>query len=1317
MQWAPPPTAAEKARRQVDIKLSGAAALRAPTLLQSPMQLLGKHQQASAAASPVQHGPVAINLWQAPETLQSTPLLWKIPAASQHPTSTAVLASGATTPTTPCWGLLSPRSKWGTSKLHAEAQGSSTETTAPTSPETRGYSSETSAPTSPDARGCSPEISAPTSPETSSVGSPLLQPTALLLSEFDQLPCPRGDPTAFAEAVAANFDRQGHEFLPPSRAQQPAAADEHVARPSWLELDMSGCRRQGADKAHDSSDKARVARIQGCLLLVDDAEESSSLPAGLQPFTDAEGNALRLDGAAMSAEEEMPKSSALLTRCQAYCFPSSGVFLSAEEEEEPCDEEGLRAAFQMASPTGGGPPPPCAPPTSLTCLAAVQTQGGLAASLAAAAAAREKVAHTAAALHHRKEGRTTTNLQAEKMKEDSASPAACAGCSRKEPEGRKGETASPAACAKLVAASQAAYPPRADRRPALAPPLPLQRQRSPPAEKAPPQQQPLRSPQRTVPVGNVDRAAERLGKPMPAGVAFAERKRRQTAPAATTTRTTTTPTAQTRTQTAPAAAAGGCTSPIPAGAQCATGHCTPPPPERTCRPLAKTAALAESCVPRRAGGPPPVSRAATAGACAKRQPISNNNNSNNNTNNTNNNNTTNNNNNNNSNSNKNKKQPEMQLQQSRQISLQTHSPVMDTNLIQEMLADERQLKRYASRCFKDFDANGDGVLSFEELAQCMQHMNTSLGVGDFTERHVLHYLRRFDTDGDHLLNQGEFLQLYRSLLLVKLDEVEPASFCREMFISRRSGKPEDHYSLQGVLGAGSFGVVRKVRCRQTKVARVMKAVDKQKAVNGGYPLKMVLEEIDKLKTLDHPAVLRLFEYYADAKALYLITDLLPGGDLLAAVENAHSSKQPLKEPWVCDVFRQVSEGVAYCHAKGVMHKDLKLENIMLCSREPPEAVVIDVGLAELFPPAQAESFHSADAAGTLATMAPEVIRGSFTAKCDTWSLGCCLFALLCRRPRRLRDSNGTGTEAQKTEDGGNDADSGADCYNYFYPFRPPKAESRDELKAYIERQRLGPDLARLRCSPEAEDIIFELLTVKEQSRPAMKDVLRHKWLQASRSGQRQVLRSKQLDSLLQFHRTDALAQAVLLDMASQLPLGKLRELSCLFESMDKDGNGMLDGTELADALQRAGLEPEAARQAADRLARDGGGRVEFSHFVAALVPSCCDLLQQHLVRSSFDRLDINGDGFVSLLELQELLERGGTREVHEAQELMLAEKSGGRSSAGPSDDEDANHEAVSSVRQRRCAQTARAAFDSIGGVGMEKVSFESFQRHLFNSLT
>lgn len=536
----------------------------------------------------------------------------------------------------------------------------------------------------------------------------------------------------------------------------------------------------------------------------------------------------------------------------------------------------------------------------------------------------------------------------------------------------------------------------------------------------------------------------------------------------------------------------------------------------------------------------------------------------------------------------------------------------------------------------------------------------------------------------------------------KTDEEDASqNFCREMFISRRHGRPEDHYRVLGVLGKGSFGVVRKVQCRQTKAMRVMKIVDKQKALSGGYPLKLIMEEIDKLKSLDHPAVLRLFEYYADSRSLYLITDLLPGGDLLEAVEKSYGEKKQLPEAWVAAVFRQACEGVAYCHAKGVMHKDLKLENIMLCSIDPPEAVVIDVGLAELFPPSEAESFKSADAAGTLATMAPEVIRGSFNAKCDVWSLGCCLYALLCTRPRRLRDSP---EETSKPED-----DDGA-YYNYFYPFRPPLGESRPELKAYLERQKRGPDLARLRCSAVADDLVKEMLTYDEPSRSQLQQILTHQWLQCR--DREQVLGAGQVDSLLQFHRTNALAQAVLLDMASQLPLAQLRELTQLFESMDKDGNGILDQSELTEALIKAGLQPEQARKAAVRLLRGGGGAVEFSRFVAALVPSCRDLLSAKLLRSSFDRLDENGDGFVSRAELQRLLERAGSKLAQAQQQLAERDKRPGQGDEVLDTSDEESGPTASGSKRLRAAHAARKAFDNMGGEGRVRVSFESLHRLL-----
>lgn len=393
---------------------------------------------------------------------------------------------------------------------------------------------------------------------------------------------------------------------------------------------------------------------------------------------------------------------------------------------------------------------------------------------------------------------------------------------------------------------------------------------------------------------------------------------------------------------------------------------------------------------------------------------------------------------------------------------------------------------------------------------------------------------------------------------------------------------------------------------------------------------------------------------------------------------------------------------------------------MLCSVDPPEAVVIDVGLAELFPPSQAESFQSVDAAGTLATMAPEVIRGRFAAKCDVWSLGCCLYALLCQRPRRLKD-HAVKSDGDAKDKGSEEDD--AEYYDYFYPFRPPHGESRPELKAYLERQKRGPDLARLRCSSQADDLVKRLLTLDHRCRPDMQHVLAHPWLQAARAPD-QVLAAGQLDSLLEFHRTNSLVQAVLLDVASQLPLKRLRDLTSLFESLDKDGNGMLDRDELAEALQKAGLEPEAAQQAADMFTHDTGGTVEFSRFVAALVPSCRDLLQRELLRSSFDRLDADGDGFLTVEELQDLLERGSSSMEATQRQLLAAgaECCSSTSKSKPAvvvsaSEEQPRSYRASSSRRLRAANAARQAFDSINGEEKVRVSFESFGMLLGGLLT
>jgi len=516
----------------------------------------------------------------------------------------------------------------------------------------------------------------------------------------------------------------------------------------------------------------------------------------------------------------------------------------------------------------------------------------------------------------------------------------------------------------------------------------------------------------------------------------------------------------------------------------------------------------------------------------------------------------------------------------------------------------------------------------------MKHVNSNLGIPEFRDADIEHYLRRFDNNCDNQLSSAEFEEVYRYLLLMKLHAEEPTPFCREMFLGRRRGRPSQHYEVVQGLGHGSYGVVEKVACKTTTSVRVMKTIDKKKAEKSGLPTKLVMEEIQKLKALDHPAVLRLFEYYVDADALYLITDLLSCGDLAEAVERAHVRREPLSEPWVRTVFRQVCEGVNYIHGKGVMHKDLKLDNVMLSSIYPPEAVIIDVGLAEIFPVDKAETFHSTEVAGTLATMAPEVIARSFTYKCDVWSLGCCFYALFVSRPIWYKLSD----DVQEL---------------YPYPFPAPEDDSSEQLETYVRRQLRGADLTRTHCSQDAASLLKKMLSVSVKLRPTMQEVLAQPWLQKESPPSSSVgsdtsptLSPRQLDCLMNFNRAIALEEAVLLNIASQLPIGELRHLRALFEFMDKNGDGRLDAMELADAMQQAGLEKERAEHAAQQLAVNGS--VEFSRFVAALVPSCKRLLTQHL-RDAFNRIDADGDGYITPWELQQLFERGNLNGLQASQ--------------------------------------------------------------------
>ncbi|EJK49566.1 hypothetical protein THAOC_31542 [Thalassiosira oceanica] len=150
-------------------------------------------------------------------------------------------------------------------------------------------------------------------------------------------------------------------------------------------------------------------------------------------------------------------------------------------------------------------------------------------------------------------------------------------------------------------------------------------------------------------------------------------------------------------------------------------------------------------------------------------------------------------------------------------------------------------------------------------------------------------------------------------------------------------------------------------------------------------IQELVNEIMIMRKLDHPYVLKLYEVYHVKRKLWLVTELLSGGDLSARKLNEHGTKR---------VIEQVLRALAYLHRMGVLHRDIKLENILYENHSKNATVrLIDFGLSRTFD----RTMVAADYTRTPYTMSPEMARekkARMTDKTDVWAVGIIAFIML-----------------------------------------------------------------------------------------------------------------------------------------------------------------------------------------------------------------------------------------------------------------------------------------------------------------------------------
>lgn len=147
-------------------------------------------------------------------------------------------------------------------------------------------------------------------------------------------------------------------------------------------------------------------------------------------------------------------------------------------------------------------------------------------------------------------------------------------------------------------------------------------------------------------------------------------------------------------------------------------------------------------------------------------------------------------------------------------------------------------------------------------------------------------------------------------------------------------------------------------------------------------------EMDILRKLDHPNILKLHEVFEDTRKFFLVTEFCDGCELFDEIANHHH----FNERTAANYVEQIVRAVVYCHSMGIVHRDLKPENILIDAEQDGIVKLIDFGTSAVY---SRGSETLKGVFGTAYYIAPEVVRKKgYDERCDVWSIGVMIYILL-----------------------------------------------------------------------------------------------------------------------------------------------------------------------------------------------------------------------------------------------------------------------------------------------------------------------------------
>jgi calcium-dependent protein kinase len=407
------------------------------------------------------------------------------------------------------------------------------------------------------------------------------------------------------------------------------------------------------------------------------------------------------------------------------------------------------------------------------------------------------------------------------------------------------------------------------------------------------------------------------------------------------------------------------------------------------------------------------------------------------------------------------------------------------------------------------------------------------------------------------------------------------------------------------VGKGAQGEVRKALHFRTKEIRAIKIIDK--AEIGKENWKYIVSEIEILRTIDHPNIVKIYEFFESLTHFYIVMEFCPGKLLFQKFDE----KKYVDEKEAANIMFQVLAALRYLHTHEVVHMDLKSENIIYNGKT---IKLIDFGMSQTFTGTK----KMTNMRGTKYYLAPEVIRKTYNYKCDIWSAGILLFMLV------------TG----KT---------------------PFKGKSEVELFDNIKNSKYATNLNNFpKLSTNVKELIGLMLTPNPSIRPETSVLMEHPWFEKIKKIQNDKSSIELLKNIKNFKFHNKLQRGIFYYFINNLITSEEHEkLTKAFKMMDKDNDGELSKKEFVNGLKA--LEKSVSQKDIvskfEMVDTDRSGSISYMEFVAAAFTKE-EFLNGKRLHKLFKVIDIDNNNKISMQEFMVLFKNSNYITEEELKEII-----------------------------------------------------------------